>query len=98
MLDKMKKLMEMKRQADQIKRDLDGIVVDVADVPGIKIQITGSQAFRMIDIGGELLKPENKGRLERDLLRSMNAAVKKSQTVAAQKMAAVMPNIPGMNF
>ena len=32
---------------------------------------------------------------EKDIL---NAAVKKSQTMAAQKMSAAMPKIPGMNF
>lgn len=98
MFDKMKQLMEMKKQADQIKRELDGIIVDVAEVPGIKIQITGSQVFRAVEIQENLLRSENKVRLEKDLLRSLNAAVKKSQTTAAQKMAAVMPNIPGMNF
>jgi len=98
MLDKMKQLMEMKKQADRIKKDLDAFVVDVHETAGIKIQITGSQAFRMIDIEEGLLRPENKSRLEKDLLRSLNAAIKKSQTTAAQKMAAVMPNIPGMNF
>ena len=98
MLDKMKQLMEMKKQADRIKKDLDALVVDVHETAGIKIQITCSQAFQMIDIEEGLLRPENKSRLEKDLLRSLNAAIKKSQTTAAQKMAAVMPNIPGMNF
>lgn len=98
MLDKMKQFMEMKKQADKIKRDLDGIVVDVHDVPGIRIQITGSQVFQSVEIEETLLKPEQRGRLQKDLLRGLNAAVKKSQTTAAQRMAAVMPNIPGMNF
>ena len=98
MFDKMKQLMDMKKQADRIKKDLDALVVDVNEVNGIDIQVTGSQVFRSISISEELLKPENKDRFERDLMRSLNAAVKKSQSVAAQKMAASMPNIPGMNF
>ncbi len=98
MFDKMKQLMEMKRQADKIKRELDGIMVDAQDVPGIAIRINGSQVFQSIDINADFLKAENKGKLEKDMLRSVNAAIKKSQTMAAQKMAAVMPNIPGMNF
>ena len=96
MFDKMKQLMELKKQADQIKRELDAALVDVQEVNGIKISITGSQNFRSIEIDGPLLTPENKGRLEADLLRSMNAAIKKSQTVAAQKMKDVMPGLPGM--
>ena len=98
MFDKMKQLMEMKRQADRIKKDLDGMLVDIKEVPGISIQVTGSQVFQSLAIDAELLRPENKARLEKDLMRSLNAAVKKSQTMAAQKMAAAMPNIPGMNF
>jgi DNA-binding YbaB/EbfC family protein len=98
MFDKMKQMMEMKKQADRIKKELDGILVDVQEVPGIKIRITGSQVFRSVEIQQELMKSERKDHLERDLLRSLNAAIKKSQTTAAQKMASVMPNIPGMNF
>lgn len=98
MFDKMKQLMEMKKQADKIKRELDGIMVDAQDVPGIAIRINGSQVLQSIDINADFLKAENKAKLEKDMLRSVNAAIKKSQTMAAQKMAAVMPNIPGMNF
>ena len=91
MLDKMKQLMEMKKQADQIKRDLEGIVVEVSEVRGIKIAINGAQALRSIEIDETLLGSGNKARLEDDLLRSVNAAIRKSQQAAAQKMAAVMP-------
>lgn len=98
MFDKMKQLMDMKKQADRIKKELDAITVDINEVKGIEVQITGSQAFRSITIDPELLKSENKARLEKDLLRSVNAAVKKSQNTAAQKMAASMPNLPGMGF
>ena len=96
MFDKMKQLMELKKQADQIKRELDAAIVDVQEVNGIKITITGSQDFRSIEIDSPLLSSENKKRLEADLLRSMNAAIKKSQVMAAQKMKNVMPDLPGM--
>ena len=98
MFDQMKKVMEMKKQADRIKKELDAVAVNVSDVKGIDIQITGSQVFRSIDIDADMLKPENKARLEKDLLISVNAAVKQSQKEAAQKMAAAMPSIPGMGF
>ena len=91
MLDKMKQLMEMKKQADQIKRDLEGVVIEVSEVRGIKLAITGAQTLRSIEIDETLLNPANKSRLESDLLRSVNAAIRKSQQAAVQKMAAVMP-------
>ena len=93
MFDKMKSLMEMKKQADQIKRELDQITVEVSDVKGIKVVITGSQDFRSVEIDENLLTAGNKNRIQADLLKSINAAVKKSQGVAAQKMAAFMPGL-----
>ncbi|OGX28094.1 MAG: hypothetical protein A2787_01050 [Omnitrophica WOR_2 bacterium RIFCSPHIGHO2_01_FULL_48_9] len=95
MFDKMKQLMELKKQADQIKRELDAITTEVSEVPGVKVVVTGSQSFRSIEIDGELLNVDNKRRLEGDLLRSVNAAIKKSQQLAAQKMKDVMPGLPG---
>ncbi len=94
MLDKMKQLMELKRQADQLKRELDAASVEVNEVRGIKIVVTGSQNFQSIEIEPSLLTSENKNRLEEDLKRSINAAIKKSQTVAAERMK----NIPGFNI
>jgi len=91
MLDKMKQLMEMKRQADVIKRELDAVTVDVQDVRGIRITINGSQNFRSIEIDETLLNAANKARLQADLLRSLNAAIGKSQGVAAQKMKSILP-------
>ncbi len=96
MFDKMKQLMEMKKQAEGIKRELDSASVDVQEVRGIKITISGSQNFQSIEIDEGLLNAPNKKRLEADLLRSLNAAVHRSQSVAAQKMKAVMPGFPGL--
>ena len=96
MFDKMKQMMEIKRQAEQIKRELEAASVEISEVPGIKITVTGAQNFRSIEIEESLLGADNKGRLETDLLRSLNAAIKKSQVLAAQKMKDVMPGFPGL--
>ncbi len=96
MLDKMKQLMEMKRQADLIKRELDAVTVDVQDVRGIRIIINGSQHFKSIEIEETLLNAANKARLQADLLRSLNAAIGKSRGVAAQRMKSVLPGFPGI--
>lgn len=93
MFDKMKQMMEFKKQADRIKKELDAVKVDVNEVRGIKLVVSGSQEFQSLEIDTTLLSQERKADLERELLRSFNAAVKKSQQVAAQKMAAVMPGM-----
>ena len=96
MFDKMKDLMEMKRQADQIKKELDASSVTSEDIRGIKIVITGSQNVRSIEVEEARLGVDNKIRLEQDLVKSFNSAIKKSQLLAAQKMKAVMPGFPGI--
>ncbi len=93
MLDKMKQLMEFKRQADQIKKELDAMTVEVNEVHGIRLAISGSQEFRSVEIDAAMMAPGHKADLERDLMRSLNAAVKKSQQEAARRMAKVMPGM-----
>ena len=95
MFGKMKDLMEMKRQADRLKRELDSLLTESQSVPGVKITINGSQNFKSIDIDENLLRPENKLRLQNDLLRSVNAAIKESQQLAAHKMKDILPGMPG---
>lgn len=96
MFDKMKQLMEMKKHAERIKRELDSLDVEYADNKGIKIVLNGSQEFKSIEIKDELLNAALKEKFEADLIRCLNAAVKKSQAVAAQKMKDVLPGFPGI--
>ena len=96
MFDKMKELMEMKKQADRIKRELDASTVEVNEVKGVRIVVSGSQNFQSLEIDETLVNRGDKERLENDLLRSVNAAIRQSQSLAAQKMKAVMPGLPGM--
>ncbi|MCK5013556.1 MAG: YbaB/EbfC family nucleoid-associated protein [Candidatus Omnitrophica bacterium] len=96
MFDKMKELMEMKKQADRIKRELDASTVEVNEVDGVRIVVNGSQNFQSLEIDEALVNAGGKGRLEKDLLRSVNAAIRQSQNLAAQQMKAVMPGLSGM--
>ena len=86
MFGKMKELMEMKKQADRIKKELDAAYVDSEEVRGVKITINGSQSIQSISIDENYLSNSDKSRIERDLVRSFNSAVKKSQALAAEKM------------
>ena len=97
MLDQIKKLMEVKKQAEEIKRELDKAEVEVSEVRGIRIVINGSQDFQSIELDGDFLKTNDKNRIQSELLRSLNLAIKRSQNLAAQKMKAVTGlNIPGL--
>ncbi len=94
MLDKVKQMMELKRQADQLKKELEAIKLEVTEARGIKVVINGAQIVQSIEIDESLLAPASKNRIQMDLLRSINTAVKKSQQQAANKMK----NMPGFNF
>jgi DNA-binding YbaB/EbfC family protein len=94
MFDKLNNLMEMKKQAERIKKELDNTMVEVNAVNGIKIVVNGVQNFQSLEIDENLVSKGNKQRLEADLLRCVNEAIKKSQELATQKMKAVMPGFP----
>ncbi len=94
MFDKIKQMMQLKKQADKLKKELELVIIEVSDVRGIKVVVNGAQIFQSVDIDAGLLNAVNKNRLQMDLLRSINTAVKKSQQAAANKMR----NTPGLNI
>ena len=96
MFDKMKGLMEMKKQADRIRKELDAMNVEVDEVKGVRIVLNGSLNFKSLEIDEELVNAGDKGKLEANILRSVNEAIKKTQNLVAQKMKAAMPGLPGM--
>ena len=91
MFDKMKEMMEMKKQADSIKKTLDKDLLTVTDVRGIKIVINGSQMIQSIEIEEGFHKNSSRERLEKDFTRAVNTAIGKSQKAAAKKMQGMMP-------
>ena len=97
MFDQVKKLMEMKKQADILKKELEATIIEVQETRGIKVVVNGAQIFQSIDIEEGLMNAGNKNRIQMDLLKNMNTAVKRSQQAAANKMKS-MPgfNLPGL--
>jgi DNA-binding protein YbaB len=96
MFDQMKKLMEMKKQADQIKRELETIHLETEHVTGIHITVDGAQKIKKISIADDFLSVDNKERFEAQLLKSINYALSQSQAKAAEKMKSSMNfNLPG---
>ena len=90
MFDQMKKVMEMKQQAEKIRRQLETTETRVDEGSGIRLVISGAQQFRSVTIDEGLLDPSKKAHLEKELLKSLNAAIAKSQSLAAQEMKQLM--------
>ncbi|MFH0753246.1 MAG: YbaB/EbfC family nucleoid-associated protein [Candidatus Omnitrophota bacterium] len=94
MFDQMKKLMELKKQADMLKKELEKLVIDYNEVRGIKIKLNGAQIFQNIEIEDTWLDPKQKARFQMELIKAVNMAIRKSQKEAA----AQMQKIPGLNI
>jgi DNA-binding YbaB/EbfC family protein len=93
MLDKMKQLWEMKRKMDEIKKELDSLVLESEDNL-VKVAITGSQEIKSVTIKADLASTD-KAKLEASLTDTVSRAVRESQKAAAQKMSA-LGGLPGL--
>jgi DNA-binding protein YbaB len=98
MFDQMKKLMELKSQADKLKKELEKITLEYNEVRGIKIKLNGAQMFQSIEVEDSWMVPTQKARFQTELIKAINMAIKKSQKEAAiqmQKSGGL--NIPGLS-
>ncbi len=95
MLDKAKDLYKLQKQARKIKKELKKTHIE-AEYEGVTIVINGEQEVMNVKISDEAL--ENKKKLEANLEKAFNRAIKKSQQVGAEMMKDVMGdlNIPGL--
>ncbi len=95
MLDKMKELWEMKKKMDELKLQLDSIILESEDQL-VSVKISGSQEIKSVLIKGEL-GGMNKTKLEASITDTVNRAVKQAQKSAAEKMGSMQGfKIPGL--
>lgn len=87
MFDKMKQVLEMKRKMDELKRELEAVVLASEDSL-VKVTITGEQKIKSVELKCEPAAV-SKRELEASLTDTFNRAVKESQSAAAQKMGAL---------
>ncbi len=87
MFDKIKDMYAFQKQAKQIKKELNNIHIE-AEVEGITVIINGEQEVINVNIPAE--EHSNPKKLEENLVKAFNKAVKKSQQIAAEKMKGVM--------
>lgn len=92
-----KDMYQLQKKAKQIKKDLGNLHIE-AEFEGVVVVINGEQEVVEVRVSEEMMKPENKLRLEKALLTAFNKAIKKSQEIAAERMRDVMGDlgIPGM--
>lgn len=88
MFGKLGDMYQLKKQADELKKQLADEVIEVEN-HGVKISMNGNQEVLSVGLPEEM----NKEKLEKDLAEAFNDAVKKVQRVMAQKMMS-----SGMDF
>jgi DNA-binding protein YbaB len=97
MFDQMKKIMELKKQADTLKKELEKIIIECNDVRGIKVKINGAQMIQAIEIEDSWLDLKQKDRFQKEVVRALNNATLKAQKQAALQMQKSGGfNIPGL--
>lgn len=95
MFDKAKDLYKLQKEAKQVKKELKNIHIE-AEVDGIIVIIDGEQEVISVTINEEAQK--NPQKMQENLVKAFNKAIKKSQQIAAEKMKGVMGGLglPGM--
>ncbi|MBU1119412.1 YbaB/EbfC family nucleoid-associated protein [Patescibacteria group bacterium] len=87
MLDKLKDMAAMRKQASQMKKMLADEHITVEGYHGkLKLTIDGNQEVESIEIDPEILSSDNKDTLEREMANLFNNAVKDVQKMMARKL------------
>lgn len=82
---KLKQIQELKKKASEIKNLLAEEKIEI-NKEGVRIVINGNQEILELKISEDLLKVENKEKLEQLLQNIINEALKKIQRIMAEKI------------
>lgn len=97
MFEKMKQLMEMQKNMQEVKRQLENTVFDITSSDGlVKITMNAAQDLKNISIQSDL-QGMDKFTLEESIKDAYNRAVKHAREAGAQKLKSITGmNIPGL--
>ncbi|MBI4656330.1 MAG: YbaB/EbfC family nucleoid-associated protein [Elusimicrobia bacterium] len=87
MFDKFRDMFEMRKKMEEVKKELDSILLDSEDNL-VRISISVSQEVKSVTIKEDLQKIEKK-KLEDSLVETINRAIKQAQMSAAEKMSRI---------
>ncbi|MFO0781074.1 MAG: YbaB/EbfC family nucleoid-associated protein [Candidatus Gracilibacteria bacterium] len=90
MFDQAKNLYQLQKQAKEIKKELQNIHIE-AEVEGVIVVINGEQEVVSVSFSEEA--SQNAAKLQENLVKAFNKAIKKSQQIAAEKMKGVMGDL-----
>ena len=92
-MDQAKDMYKLQKQAKEIKKQLKNIHVE-AEHEGVKVTVDGEQTFLECKVAEAILGDAKK--IEKGVIEAANKAIKKAQTIGAEKMKDVMGGFGGM--
>ena len=98
MLNKLKQFKDIREQAKTLQNTLSQESVTIKE-GGITLVMDGNLSIKSLDISEELLSPNKKEKLQKEILKAYEEAMKKMQRIMAMKMKEMggLPNIPGLS-
>ena len=85
----MKDVYKLQKQAKEMKKIMKEIEIE-AEEDGVMVVVNAAQELIEVTIPDNLLLPENKKRIEKNIQEATKRAMKKAQEVAAEKMKPLM--------
>lgn len=101
MLDKMKELYQLQKQAREMQKELRDTEIEAQGANGqITVVVNGELKIEKVTIADALVDVAKKRDLERGLEETLREALAKAQTIAAEKSKAMMKamniDLPGL--
>jgi len=98
MLNKLKQFKDIRDQAKTLQSALAEETVTVKE-GGVSLVMDGNLSVKSLDISEDMLTPAKKEKLQKDIIKAYDEAMKKMQRIMAMKMKEMggLPNIPGLS-
>lgn len=89
MFQQMKDLYNMQKKAKQVQKELKLIEIE-AEEGGVIVVVNAAQEVISVNISDDVFKPENKEKIEKNIVIATTRAMEKAKKVAAEKMKPIM--------
>jgi len=96
MFEMIKQAASMKKQMKQVQKELAKKEVEFSG-GGVKVCVSCDMTVNSVQVDDELLKPENKGRLESSVTKAMNGSLDLAKKKAGEEMAKLTGGLGGLS-
>ena len=98
MLNKLKQFKDIREQAKTLQNTLSQESVTVKE-GGVTLVMDGNLSVKTLEIAEDMLTPAKKEKLQKEIIKAYEEAMKKMQRIMAMKMKEMggLPSIPGLS-